>query len=295
MTASEVAAYHNLRTFENITNITCTDSPQMKLDYMLNTENGASVGQVAANFVGVMYSLMPYPNAGAHNAIYRGKYLGSAVTSVQWAAIKAGTFDDMYIGDYWVIGGRVWRIAAFDYYFTTGDTACTSHHVVIVPDAGLYTYKMNNAGTTTGGYVGSKMYTEGLVQALSIVETAFGAAHILERREFLTNAVTNGVPSGASIYSIKIWLMTEMNVYGCKIFSTVSNGSSRPANYVVDKTQYPLFMYDPQIIGANRVECWLRDIVTSETFACISDYGYAGYSSAANDLAVRPAFAIYQS
>ena len=42
-------------------------------------------------------------NAGAHNAIYRGKNLGSAVTAAQWATIQAGTFKNLFIGDYWTI------------------------------------------------------------------------------------------------------------------------------------------------------------------------------------------------
>ena len=54
-------------------------------------------------------------NAGFHNSIYRGKNLGSSVSAEQWAQIGAGTFDDMFIGDYWVINGVTWRIAAFDY------------------------------------------------------------------------------------------------------------------------------------------------------------------------------------
>ena len=41
--------------------------------------------------------IMTSPNAGAHNAIYRGKYLGTSVTAAQYAAIAAGTFDDLYI------------------------------------------------------------------------------------------------------------------------------------------------------------------------------------------------------
>ena len=40
-----------------------------------------------------------FNNAGAHNAIYRGKSLGSTVTTAQYAAIKAGTFDDLYMSD----------------------------------------------------------------------------------------------------------------------------------------------------------------------------------------------------
>ena len=66
-----------------------------------------------------------FNNAGAHNAIYRGKNLGTSVTTAQYNAIKAGTFDDLYIGDYWVINGVTWRIAAFDYYLRCGDSDLT--------------------------------------------------------------------------------------------------------------------------------------------------------------------------
>lgn len=44
-------------------------------------------------------------NAVAHNSIYRGKYLGSSVTAEQYLAISTGAFTDLYIGDYWTIGG----------------------------------------------------------------------------------------------------------------------------------------------------------------------------------------------
>ena len=67
-------------------------------------------------------------NGGAHNAIYRGKYLGTSVTTTQYAAISSGTFDDLYIGDYWTIGGVNYRIAAFDYYWNCGDNATPPHH-----------------------------------------------------------------------------------------------------------------------------------------------------------------------
>lgn len=93
-----------------------------------------------------------------------------------------GTFDDMYIGDYWVIGGVTYRIAAFDYYLRAGDTDMTTHHVTLVPDASMYNHVMNDTNITTGGYVGSKMYTEGLEQAKTTINTAFGAAHVLTHR-----------------------------------------------------------------------------------------------------------------
>ena len=57
--------------------------------------------------------IMTAPNAGAHNAIYRGKHLGTSATATQYAVIAAGTFDDLYIGDYWTKDGVNYRLAAF--------------------------------------------------------------------------------------------------------------------------------------------------------------------------------------
>lgn len=230
-------------------------------------------------------------NAGAHNAIYRGKNLGSAVTAAQWAAIQAGTFDDMYIGDYWTIGGVTYRIAAFDYYLRAGDTDMTTHHVTLVPDATMYSHVMNDSNVTTGGYVGSKMYTEGLAQAKTTINNAFGSSHILSHRQLLVNAVTNGKPSGSSSYDSTVELMTEQNVYGGKIFGAGNDGSTVPNLYTVDKSQFPLFAHDPYMIS-NRQWFWLRDVVSAADFARVSNSGNAGSNNASYDGGVRPAFSI---
>lgn len=229
--------------------------------------------------------------AGAHNSVYRGANLGTSVTSAQWAAIQAGTFDDMYIGDYWVIGGVTYRIAAFDYYLRAGDTDMTTHHVTLVPDVPMYTHVMNDTNVTTGGYVGSKMYTSGLTQAKNTINTAFGSTHVLTHRQYLSNAVTNGRPSGGSWYDSTVELMTEQNVYGGKIFGAGNDGSSVPALYTVDKSQYPLFAFRPDLIS-NRQTFWLRDVVSAACFAGVDSAGYASYSAASNVLGVRPAFSI---
>lgn len=229
--------------------------------------------------------------AGAHNSVYRGANLGTSVTSAQWAAIQAGTFDDMYIGDYWVIGGVTYRIAAFDYYLRAGDTDMTTHHVTLVPDVPMYTHVMNDTNVTTGGYVGSKMYTSGLTQAKSTINTAFGSTHVLTHRQYLHNAVTNGRPSGGSWYDSTVELMTEQNVYGGKIFGAGNDGSSVPALYTVDKSQYPLFAFRPDLIS-NRQTFWLRDVVSAARFALVLSGGNASYSNASSVDGVRPAFSI---
>lgn len=229
-------------------------------------------------------------NAGAHNAIYRGKYLGTSVTAAQWAAIANGTFADLYIGDYWKINEVNWRIAAFDYYYKTGDTDCTTHHAVIVPDVRLYSARMNETDDTTGGYVGSEMYTANLEQAKTAINAAFGADHILSHRQSLINAVTNGVPSGVSWYDSTVELMTERNVYGNEVMGWSSNGSA-PFVYTVDKTQYPLFAHDPSMI-VRRIWFWLRDTASAATFCAAGYAGQANRTEASTSGGVRPAFCI---
>lgn len=230
-------------------------------------------------------------SAGAHNAIYRGKHLGNSVSAAQFAAIAAGTFDDMYIGDYWTIGGVTYRIAAFDYYYRAGDTDCLTHHVTLVPDANMYTHAMNDTNITTGAYVGSKMYTEGLTQAKNTINAAFGTSHVLNHRQYLQNAVTDNYASGGSWYDSTVELMTEQNVYGCKIFGNMLNGTALPNNYTVDKTQYPLFRFRPDMIS-NRQWFWLRDVVSAALFAFVGNFGNANSNYASNAGGVRPAFSI---
>ena len=229
--------------------------------------------------------------AGAHNSVYRGANLGTSVTSAQWAAIQAGTFDDMYIGDYWVIGWVTYRIAAFDYYLRAGDTDMTTHHVTLVPDVPMYTHVMNDTNVTTGGYVGSKMYTSGLTRAKNTINTVLGSTHVLTHRQYLSNAVTNGRPSGGSWYDSTVELMTEQNVYGGKIFGAGNDGSSVPALYTVDKSQYPLFAFRPDLIS-NRQTFWLRDVVSAAGFALVEAAGRAYYANASDVNGVRPAFSI---
>jgi hypothetical protein len=241
-----------------------------------------------------------FNNAGAHNAIYRGKSLGSTVTTAQYAAIKAGTFDDLYIGDYWTIGGVNYRIAAFDYYLNSGDTNCTTHHVVIVPDTCLYSAQMHNtssggwesgaANTTAGGYVGSDMYKSNLEQAKTTIKSAF-SGHVLKHRIYLTNAVANGRASGSAWCDSEVDLMCEQMVYGSGIFSPVSDGSNVPANYRVEKSQLPLFQHEPSRI-CNRATWWLRDVITASYFARVNDTGCAGCDNASSSRGVRPAFCI---
>ena len=226
--------------------------------------------------------------AAAHNCIYRGKNLGTSVTAEQYAAISSGKFTDLYIGDYWVIKGVTYRIAAFDHYYNCGDTNFTKHHAVIVPDTSLYKAQMNTSNVTTGGYTGSAMYKSNLAQAKTTIKAAFGSAHVLTKRELLTNAVNGNTPSGWAWFDSDVELMNEVQAYG-----SVAWGAHDGNGYNVASGdgQFPLFMFDRTKLH-NREDYWLRDIASAPYFSRVNLAGNADIAGASNSIGVRPAFCI---
>lgn len=223
--------------------------------------------------------------------LFRGKNLGTALTAVQKAAIKDGSFKGMFLGDYWSIGGRIWRIVDMDYWYNCGDTAFTSHHLVIMPDEALYNAQMNTTNVTTGGYVGSAMYKNNLANAKTIVNAAFQGS-VLTHREYLCNAVANGRPSGGAWFDSSIELPNEPMMYGHPHFSPTSDGSTVPSIYTISKTQLALFMVCPRFIVNRSYNQWLRDVVSSASCANVSLDGATSSGGASDSCGVRPVFPV---
>ena len=137
-------------------------------------------------------------SAAAHNSIYRGKNLTNVYTVDEICQrISAGTFKDLYVGDYFDIsittglgGAETVRciLAGFDVFWNNGDTAFTKHHAVIVPKDCFKTKSvMNDTNVTTGGYVGSKMYKTVLPVYAAALQTALNN-HILSQ-QYLQQAI----------------------------------------------------------------------------------------------------------
>lgn len=270
--------------FTQYSKVTSFDANDVLLKDGTNGTKTIGVPDAAAAFMASVLS------ADMHRNIFRGKNLGSSVTTAQKAAISAGTFDDLYVGDYWVIGGVTYRIADMDYWYNCGDTAFTRHHLVMVPDTVLYNYVMNDTNITDGGYVGSKMYTEGLTQAKTTIQTAFGEL-LLTHRDYLINAVTSGYPSAGAWFDSSVELMNEIMVYGSHIYTPGSTGVITPSRYTINKQQLALFYLNPKMVN-RRLTFWLRDVVSAAAFAIVLYRGDANYHDASNSLGVRPAFPI---
>lgn len=228
------------------------------------------------------------PGAAVHNGMYRGKNLGTSVTAEQYAAISSGSFKDLFIGDYWVIDGVNWRIAAIDYYYNCGDTNFTTHHLVIVPDTVLYYERMNTTDTTSGGYVGSAMYKTNLEQAKTIIKNNFGTSHVIKHRELLTNAINGDTPNSWAWYDSEVELMGEVQVYGSVAFGA-HNGNG--FNVASADGQFPLFRFDRTKLHT-RETYWLRDICTSIYFAIVGSTGKTDGTYASGIYGVRPAFCL---
>lgn len=233
-------------------------------------------------------------NAGSRNAMPpRDRSLG-APTTEHFEMIASDKYNELFLGDYWTVDGVDWVIGDFEFWYNTGDTACTKPHVVVFPRNSLYTYKFNPTNTTEGGYVGSDLYKNGLTQAKQMVTAAFGSAHILNHREYLVNAVTNGQPTGTDWYDSTVELMNENMVYGSRQFSPMPDGSEPGntfRNHTIDKSQLSLFRYEPWMI-CNRENYWLRDVISVARFANVQSYGNADGSACSSSFGVRPVVGI---
>lgn len=282
-----------------------TEGKPLKKDVIpfVDTTNGTTKKAVIENLLNV---IVP-SNAGGHNAIYRGKditeyFYGREKYNEKTfsQAVADGTFDNIFVGDY-IIGktsNRKYIVADINYRLHCGDTECTKPHVLMIPERIMGTAQMNASNITDGAYIGSAMYKTNLAQFKTVIKNDFETSHILKHRNHLQNAVSNGCETGGTWYDSDIELMNEIMVYGCQIFKNATNGSTFPNNYQIDNSQLSLFrLRHDSIVARNdagdRYWYWLRDVVSSSTFAGVANYGHASHYSASTSGGVRPAFLIY--
>lgn len=227
-------------------------------------------------------------NAGFHNSIFRGKNLGTSLTSEQSAQITAGTFDDLFVGDYWTIGGVNWRIAACDQYYRCGDNISLGHHAVVVPDTVLYNAQWNETNDTSTGYIGSAIRAniKGENTATSGAEAkviaAFGASHVLSYRDSYPTTYSGGKATNWAWTDARVELLNEVEVYGSNIWS-----SAPIFETAINKSQLPLFRLAPQFVNI-RAAWWLRTVYSAAGAARVYSTGDASGYGASGLNGVRP-------
>ena len=241
--------------------------------------------------------------AASHNGIFRGKNLTSYFESGEMSkAIAAGTFKDIFVGDYidkeltvngTSIGTVRWRVGECDYYYRFGDEPCNTHHVLMVPDDVLdINIRMNDTDDTTGGYTGSEMWRTTLPLYAAAIQAAFGTDHVLSHRELLTNSISADSPSAAGAgwtgssnawvwYDVSANLMNEPMVYGVTVFGSsgfdVGSCNTQLALFKLDKSAEIAWYRGDH---AYRKWWWLRTVASSSFFVNATDFGYTGCNAA---------------
>ena len=221
-----------------------------------------------------------------HNSYPRCKYLGTTITDTQNTAIKNRTYDDLFIGDYWIINGVNWRIVAIDYYYNVGNTNFDKGNIIVMPDTVLYSAQMNTSDTTAGAYHGSLMRTQNLNNAKTIARNAFGS-HLANHSIMLANAVDASGPSSWSWYdSDGVELPNEVQIYGTRVWGSALKGF----DVATQKQQFPLLALAPQFVNI-RQNYWLQDVSSgsvSSNFALVDGGGHADRYFASSSFGVRP-------
>ena len=267
--------------------------------------------------------IMVNGNAAAHNAVFRGENLTNKYTIDEICQrISSGTFDDLYVGDYFDItftnpSGTQEQmrciLAGFDYYYNQQKYGCMQHHAVIVPKncvEGLFA--VNTEATTNvceGGFANSTMFKTTLPSYLTPLQNALNN-HILTYKNQLSTELNSdglsnvgvGLTGYASAHDwrdITLNLLSELQVYGTQILSSsfYNNG--------IDTSQLPLFRHDlmAKVAGNGGVtdmgnsneaiHYWLRDIVSKHFYARVTNRSGAYYHSGANvNGGLRPFFLI---
>ena len=215
---------------------------------------------------GIVFNAYNIPNM--HRNIFRGKDLGSVLTDAQKAAITAGTFEDLYVGDYWFINGYTWRIVDIDYWY---GSVCRTHHVVVMPDTQLYTEQMHK---TESGVAES------------------GGSNVLKHQIIISNAVKDGHVSGYIWDNSTVELPNEWQMYGAPVYTAMNGGATISALYTLDQKQFSLMQAVPQFIGFPEQAAWLRDVVSASSFAAGTGAGGASTDMASGVHGVRPCFGV---
>ncbi len=225
--------------------------------------------------------------------------INKQITDEQWNSIADGSFKDMFIGDYWILNSELWRIVDFDYWYGTGDTACTKHHVVIMPDNLNVKAAMNDGNTTSGGYVNSKMRTETLGPNSSIrtsVLNTFGSGHILTHRSYFTNNVSGNYPVSGAWCDSDIEIPSEIMIFGSNLTTDNYTTTGDKADvYEENPSQLSLMAIEPDYINPIRNSYWLRNVVSNTMFSTVYAHGGSYYTAASMNNFVRPVFGICKS
>ena len=234
--------------------------------------------------------------AGAANSLVFKEEIDE-ITDDMYASIADGSFDLVHVGmHYTAPSGRDYYMADADYFYRHGDSDMNFHGMLMIEGDISITAAHQSSNVTTGGAVSSKIYTDTLPAHQSELEADFGASHIKEVRILMSNAVTNGVPSGWAWQGKKSFIPNMPMVFGHYLQYSGNTGEMYNGGNRV--RQMALFQKCPDLIVAllhstqARQWWWCDDVASAAAFANVNGNGAAHNGSASGVTGVRRAFLI---
>jgi hypothetical protein len=244
-------------------------------------------------------------SAPAHNAVFRSNDLTDYFNSGQMSeAIADGSFRNIFPGDYIIksltVNGTTyndikWIVGDLNYFLHNGDTECTTNHVLVFPEVCIGTSYMNSSNTTSGGYVGSYMWTTRIPQYVTGIQNAFGSSHVLSHRELLTTAISTGARSSA-MYDWSgasnnwAWKDVLVNIFNENMIYGGAQCSSSMFDTGDGNTQISVMRHHKSYIHTRSNWYWLRSVGSSATFAVCAGNGGASLNGASLSGGLRPYF-----
>lgn len=239
---------------------------------------------------------------------YRGKNLGSTYTYEQKQAIEDGTFEDLYVGDYWTINGTKWVIADINHW-----TIVKSNHLCIIPETPIGSSQANSNAMTYTNFAESTLNKTLQSTVLNKIKEAFGDENLKEFTIFSFGGYdsTYGTPTALSYYNTKIALPTLCEMFNWQYLGRVE-GASRII--LLDSvtgidgamTQLQIFKENPNYVYHNsntwnNNAIWLHSMLflnpTTKAFNGMgvvdrSDFSGLASNSVTWEFSLRPIFAL---
>lgn len=234
----------------------------------------------------------------AHRNIYRGKNLGNVVTDEQLAAIRDGSFKDLYIGDYWIDteNNVTWLIADLNYWWraiSSNPSFIEKKNVTIIPNKGLYLSKIHNTNTNHIGFIDTDLYKTGLDKAKTMIFSFFGEDNVLYHSSFISNAVEDDNIVAGIFTEEQVTLMNQIMVFGSIEKPQLVTNPTLSTYSTSDLFQLSIFKLNPTLaMNPKKNDWWLIDLLRYNIYATVSQHGQIGgnYMTVSND--IRPVFAI---
>ena len=246
------------------------------------------IGKSIFEYVGDLGSIAT-KNASVHNAVYRGQDLGSFNETFA-NDIENGTFNNMWVGDYFVVNNHTYKIAGFNYKCGHEENTGLTNHLIMITDV-LGAHDMNSTNTTEGGFAGSDMFNDEIPVVEKQLATDFGE-HLLKFKSFLSTSIdSSGAPNNGQWYELTANLCNSAMWWGSP--SEYSNNANGVKFNIGDEdTQLPIMKLHTAERSSNSNWVFLRDIHNSYGFAVAKVDGSAYWLGASSSDGVRAFFLI---